>query len=47
MKTAISMHFIERNNFFKHNPKRAGKRIWEIDFFKDHNHIRSGNYREW
>jgi DDE superfamily endonuclease/winged helix-turn-helix protein len=40
MKTAISMHF-------KHNPKRAGKRIWEIDFFKDHNHIRSGNYREW
>ena len=47
MKAAISMHFIERNNFFKHNPKRAGKRIWEIDFFKDHNHIRSGNYREW
>jgi hypothetical protein len=47
MKTAISLHFIERNNFFKHNPKRVGKRIWEIDFFKDRNHIRSGTYREW
>ena len=47
MKTAISVHFCERNEFFKHNPKRAGKRIWQIDFFEDHNHIRSGNYREW
>lgn len=47
MKTAISTHFCERNEFFKHNPKRAGKKIWEIDFFQDHNHIRSGNYREW
>ncbi len=47
MKTAISTHFRERNEFFKHNPKRAGKKIWEIDFFQDHDHIRSGNYREW
>jgi len=47
VKTAISTHFRERNEFFKHNPKRAGKKIWEIDFFQDHNHIRSGNYREW
>ena len=47
MKIAISTHFRERNEFFKHNPKRAGKKIWEIDFFNDHNHIRSGNYREW
>ena len=47
MKTAISTHFRERNEFFMHNPKRAGKKIWEIDFFQDHNHIRSGNYREW
>jgi hypothetical protein len=47
MKTAISTHFRERNEFYKHNPKRAGKKIWEIDFFQDHNHIRSGNYREW
>lgn len=47
MKTVISTHFRERNEFFKHNPKRAGKKIWEVDFFQDHNHIRSGNYREW
>ena len=47
MKTAISTHFRERNEFYRHNPKRAGKKIWEIDFFQDHNHIRSGNYREW
>jgi hypothetical protein len=47
MKTAISTHFRERNEHFKHNPRRAGKKIWEIDFFQDHNHIRSGNYREW
>jgi transposase len=47
MKTAISTHFRERNEFFKRNPKRAGKKIWEVDFFQDHNHIRSGNYREW
>jgi len=47
MKNAISTHFRERNEFFKRNPKRAGKKIWEVDFFQDHNHIRSGNYREW
>jgi hypothetical protein len=47
MKNAISTHFRERNEFFKQNPKRAGKRIWEIDFFNDHNYIKSGNYREW
>lgn len=47
MKTAISTHFRERNDFFKHKPKRAGKKIWEIDFFQDHNYIKSGNYREW
>ena len=47
MKAAISTHFHERNEFFKHNPKRAGKKIWEIDFFQDHDYLRSGNYREW
>jgi hypothetical protein len=29
------------------NPKRAGKKIWEVDFFQDYGHIQSGNYREW
>lgn len=47
MKTAISRHFRERNEFFKLNPRRAGTKIWEIDFFEDPNHIRGGNYREW
>ena len=46
MKATISTHFCERNEFFKHNPKRAGKKIWDIDFFQDPNHIKSGNYRE-
>jgi len=47
MKSAISIHFAERNAFFKDNPKRAGNKIWEIDFFQDQEFIRSGNYREW
>ena len=47
MKTAISQHFVERNIFFKENPKRAGKKIWEVDFFQDRNNLRSGTYREW
>lgn len=47
MKTAISQHFVERNVYFQENPKRAGKKIWEIDFFRDMDILRSGNYREW
>ena len=47
MKNMISAHFSERNDYFKHNPKRAGKRIWNINFFEDHGSLRSGNYREW
>ena len=47
MKTAISQHFRDRNDYFKENPRRAGKKIWEIDFFQDHNNIKSGTYREW
>jgi hypothetical protein len=47
MKTAISRHFVERNGFFRDNPKRAGNKIWEIDFFQDKESLNSGNYREW
>jgi len=47
MKTAISRHFVERNGYFRDNPKRAGKKIWEIDFFQDMENLNSGNYREW
>jgi transposase len=47
MKSAISKHFCERNLFFKANPRRVGKRIWEMEFFADCDNLRSGNYREW
>lgn len=47
MKTAISRHFVERNVYFRDNPKRAGNKIWEIDFFQDLENLNSGNYREW
>lgn len=47
MKNAISGHFSERNDFFRCSPRRAGKRIWNINFFEDRSNIRSGNYREW
>jgi transposase len=47
MKLSISQHFRERNEYFKENPKRVGKKIWEIDFFQDRDSIKSGTYREW
>lgn len=47
MKTAISKHFLDRNTYFKENPRRAGKKIWKVDFFTDYDNIRSGNYRDW
>ena len=47
MKAAISRHFAERNEYFLLNPKRAGKKIWDLDFFTDYETIRSGDYREW
>ena len=33
MKAAISRHFEERNDYFKENPKRAGNKIWDKEFF--------------
>ncbi len=47
MKQAISKHFSERNEHFKHNPRRVGKKIWELDFFQDFNALRAGNYKDW
>lgn len=47
MKLAISTHFNERNDYFKSNPKRAGRKIWEIDFFQNFDSLRSGDYRDW
>jgi transposase len=46
MKQAISRHFTERNEHFRDNPRRAGKKIWELDFFKDFDALRAGNYKE-
>jgi hypothetical protein len=47
MKDAISRHFVERNTYFRENPRRAGKKIWELDFFADRETLRSGSYRQW
>jgi transposase len=46
-KSAISTHFRERNDYFRENPKRAGNKIWEVDFFQDYDNLLAGNYREW
>jgi transposase len=47
LKTAVSSHFADRNVYFKENPRRAGKKIWDVDFFGDSTNLRSGVYREW
>ena len=47
MKSAISTHFVDRNGYFASNPKRAGKKIWEIDFFNNFKNLLAGDYREW
>jgi len=46
MKQAISRHLTERNEHFRDNPRRAGKKIWELDFFEDFDALRAGNYKE-
>lgn len=33
MKAAITCHFEERNDYFQENPKRAGNKIWDKEFF--------------
>jgi transposase len=47
MKQAISRHFVERNEHFQNNPRRVGKKIWDLDFFHDVETLRAGDYREW
>jgi hypothetical protein len=47
MKSAISQHFRDRNTHFKDNPRRAGSKIWEIDFFHNPESLSSGNYRKY
>jgi hypothetical protein len=33
MRMAIARHFKERDQFYKENPKRVGKKIWDSDLF--------------
>jgi hypothetical protein len=47
MKSTISQHFRERNAYFNDNPRRAGKQLWKIDFFREASSLPSGNYREY
>jgi hypothetical protein len=47
MKTGISTRFVEQNGHYRDNSKRAGKRIWDIDFLQDIEGLNFGNYREW
>ncbi len=47
MKTAISAHFVDRNDYFRRDPRRVGRKIWEADFFEDFKNILAGDYREW
>ena len=47
MKLAISRHFSERNEYFSNNARRAGKKIWEMDFFHGFDAFKAGDYREW
>ena len=47
MKLAISRHFSERNEHFRHKPRRVGNKIWEFDFFEDFDALRAGNYKDW
>lgn len=47
MKSVISQHFCDRNVHFKENPRRAGSKIWEVDFFHDPGCLPSANYRKY
>jgi transposase len=46
MRAAISKHFTERNKHFKDNPRRAGKAIWEVDFFHGLDAFRSEDWQK-
>jgi len=47
MKSAISQHFRDRNAHFEGNPRRAGSKIWDMDFFHNPGWLPSGNYRKY
>jgi len=43
MKLAISEHFNQRNQHFKDHPKRAGKKILEMNVFRDLDALAAGD----
>ena len=46
MRAAISRHFAERNKHFRENPRRAGKAIWDVDFFHGLDAFRNEDWAE-
>ena len=48
-KAAIDRHFFERNEHFRVNPRRAGKRIWgkeqQVATFSEANNCKDPKYR--
>ena len=47
MKRAISQHFRDRNEYFKKNPRRAGKKIWEVDPLSEFNVLTASGDKTW
>lgn len=45
MQEAIARHFEERNQFFRDNPKRAGKKIWDKQKF-DFDRLAGGLFKK-
>lgn len=45
MKMAIDQHFRERNEYFKANPKRAGNKIWDKEYYSL-DHFESGLHKK-
>jgi len=43
MKLGISRHFNQRNQHFKEYPKRAGRKIWEMDALQEVDFPRTGD----
>ena len=45
MEQAVNRHFVERNEFYRKNPKRAGHKIWDKEAFKTEN-LQGGLFRK-
>ena len=49
MRRACSPHFVERNELFRTNPRRAERSFWVLEFShsQDVATIRAGDYHQW